>query len=103
MTQEQARDVTTRQALQATALSSSHALPLWSRKEWALASFFRACNRRGQGVLEPAASDTGGFDPVSRWQLEGRTYRLVTDVGLAIAGEFIAHLLEVRDNESGFR
>ncbi|CAE7820030.1 unnamed protein product [Symbiodinium sp. CCMP2592] len=80
----------------ATALCSSHALPLWSRKEWALASFFRECNRRGQSVLDPAASDTGGFDPVSRRPIEGRTYRLVDNVQQAVAGEFIAHLLEVK-------
>ena len=104
LTETQARDGIARQALRAAILSSSSALPLWSCKERALGSFFRECNRRGQSVSEPAntaavvlvaASDTGGFDPVSRNRLEGRRYRVVDNAQLAAAQESIAHLFEV--------
>ena len=101
---DQAARVMERQQLSAAAISASGALPLWTRRELALESFFRECNRRGAAVLMPGDTDslvpvtsgTGGYDPVPRTALCGRTYRYVEEHQEARDGESLATLLELR-------
>ena len=101
---DQAARVMERQQLSAAAISASGALPLWTRRELALESFFRECNRRGAAVLMPGDTDslvpvtsgTGGYDPVPRTALCGRTYRYVEEHQEARDGESLATLPELR-------
>ena len=100
----QAARVVERKELRAIAISPSGTLPLWTRSELALESFFRECNRRGVAVpmpgnmdtLVPVTSGTGGYDPMPRNHLCGRTYRFIEEHQVGTDGESIAALLEVR-------
>ena len=93
-----------RKELRAIAISPSGTLPLWTRSELALESFFRECNRRGVAMPMPANMDTlvrvtsgtGGYEPVRRNHLCGRTYRFIEEHQVGTDGESIATLLEVR-------
>ena len=100
----QAARVMEQKELSAVAISPSGTLPLWTRRELALESFFRECNRRGvaalmpgnMDALVPVTSGTGGYDPVPRNHLCGRTYRFIDEHQMGTDGETIAALLEVR-------
>ena len=108
---DQATRVMERKELSAVAISSSGILPLWTRREPALESFFRECNRRGVAVPMPenmeslvnATSSTGGYDPVRRNRLCGRTYRLKEEQAVGTNEGGIATLLEIRIGVTEFK